>query len=93
MDTAVSVEVAAQALRRFRPSVYRIGRVEDRTNTLTVDASAAGRLNAAARIVTALTDGGIGVVADDPIDALAAAPASCWRSGTGNRHGQVTWRR
>lgn len=71
MDAAVSVEMAAQALRRIRPSAYRISRVDNRTTiTLTVDASAAGRRNAAARIVTALTEGGIGLVADDPIDAL-----------------------
>lgn len=72
MGAMVQVAIVAQALRRIRPSVYRIGREADQTTvTLTVGASTAGRRNAATRIVTALTDGGIAVVADDPIGELA----------------------
>lgn len=72
MDTTVPVEIVARALRRIRPSVYRISRKMDQTTiSLTVRASAAGRRNAAARIVAALTDGGITVLADDPIGELA----------------------
>lgn len=67
-----SVDTVVHALRRVRPSVYRVDAEADRTTiTLTVRASAAGRHNAATRIVSALTDGGIGLVADDPTGELA----------------------
>ncbi|PKV99894.1 hypothetical protein ATK30_0887 [Amycolatopsis echigonensis] len=72
MAATVQVEIVVRALRRIRPSVYQISREADRTSiTLTAVASAAGRRNAATRIVAALTDGGIAVVADDPIGELA----------------------
>ncbi|HET9118806.1 MAG TPA: hypothetical protein VFN75_12135 [Pseudonocardiaceae bacterium] len=71
-EVATSVDTMVHALRRVRPSVYRIDAEADRTTiTLTVRASAAGRHNAAMRIVSALADGGVGLVADDPIDELA----------------------
>ena len=72
MDNSVSAEAAACALRRVRPSVYRISRMTERTTiALTVSASTAGRRNAATRVVTALTDGGIDLLSDDPIGELA----------------------
>lgn len=71
---AIPVEVVRRALRSVRPSIYRVGyRDGSTTVALVLDVSAAGRRNAAARIVAALTDSGMGLVADDPIAALAEA--------------------
>lgn len=63
--------VVTHALRRVRPSVYRIDEVAGRvTITLAVPVSAAGRRNAATRIVAALAGGGLALSGDDPITAL-----------------------
>jgi ribosomal protein S7 len=71
MGEDVPVEVVTQALRRVRPSVYQMDHRAGRTTiTLTVNASTAGRRNAAARIVAALAAGGLALVADDPIARL-----------------------
>ena len=71
MEPTVPIEAATHALRRVRPSVYRLGRDAGRTTiTLTVAASAAGRRNAATRVITALAAGGLDAIADDPIAAL-----------------------
>jgi nitrite reductase (NO-forming) len=71
MNMSVPVEAAAHALRRVRPSVYRLGQAERTTITLTVNASAAGRRNSATRVVAALTDSGIDLLSDDPVSELA----------------------
>jgi hypothetical protein len=71
-DKDVAVEVVTRALRRVRPGVYRVDHLTDRTTvTLTVSASAGGRRNAAARVISALTAGGLELIADDPVTALA----------------------
>jgi hypothetical protein len=68
---AVPVEAARYALRRVRPSVYRIDHAAGRTTiVLLVRAGAAGRRNAAERIVSALAAGGVGWAAADPVDVL-----------------------
>ncbi|WP_043726836.1 hypothetical protein [Kutzneria sp. 744] len=72
MSADVSAEVVACALRRVRPTAYRIERSNGVTTiTLVVNVSAAGRRNAAARIVAALADSGLELTDDDPIQALA----------------------
>lgn len=72
MTGAVPVEAATRALRRVRPSVYWIEQAAGRTTiVLSVRASAAGRRNAAERVVSALAAGGIGFAAADPVDELA----------------------
>jgi hypothetical protein len=72
MTDAVPVEAATHALRRVRPSVYRIGHGAGRTTiVLSVRASPAGRRNAAERVVAALAAGGIGLAAADPVAELA----------------------
>ena len=72
LDPATAAAVA-RALRRIRPTVFKVGH-EDRGTTiaLRVTASASGRRNAAARILTALAAGGLALAADDPIETLAA---------------------
>lgn len=68
----MSAEVVARALRTVRPSMYRIDSADGTTGiTLVANVSAAGRRNAAARIVAALAGDGLTAVADDPVEALA----------------------
>lgn len=73
MGAEVSPERITRALVKVRPSVYR---VEDGaggpTITLLLTVSAAGRRNAAARIVAALGEHDLRLDADDPVGALAA---------------------
>lgn len=65
-------DLVTRALRRVRPSVYRLGGTPDSpTLLLTVAASAGGRRNAADRVVAALADGGFALDAGDPVGELA----------------------
>ncbi|WP_026453740.1 hypothetical protein [Saccharomonospora iraqiensis] len=73
MSIEVSPEEVARALRGVRPHVYRIDSDDDTTRiTLVLRVSAAGRRNAAERVVAALAGDGLEPAADDPVEALVA---------------------
>jgi hypothetical protein len=69
---SASVERVVSALRRVRPGAYRIeDGASGPTVTLTLNVSAAGRRNAAGRIVAELANHDLGLGTEDPVAALA----------------------
>jgi hypothetical protein len=77
----VSVERVVSALRRVRRGAYRVdGGAPGPTVTLTLSVSAAGRRNAAERIVAELADHGMRLDAADPVGTLAGGESLPVRS-------------
>ncbi|WP_094861334.1 hypothetical protein [Amycolatopsis antarctica] len=69
-DEPVTPGEIAHALRRVRPSVYRIGEGADPTLALVMNAGPAGRRNAAAKIAGLLAEHGLTLGTGDDIAAL-----------------------
>jgi hypothetical protein len=74
-DPHPAPEQVAHALRRMRAQCYRIDASDAGTSVaLIMQASVAGRRNAAVRLVELLRAEGLSVVGDDPVEQLTASP-------------------